>query len=172
VADPAITKLGSPELALPGETVTFTIVVTNNGTAAATNLVVTDPLPDPLSPESATTTQGSFSISGSTVIFAVGTVNPGQVITLTVITRVRADVKPPLDVTNTAHLGAYNKSASATIRITSGALPATGESPDGGPTHSGLIGMLVALGIGGVVLAIAQRRRIISSGRKAAPPGR
>jgi uncharacterized repeat protein (TIGR01451 family) len=45
IVDPALSKAVSPLLASIGETVTFTITVTNQGNAPAPNVIVTDPLP-------------------------------------------------------------------------------------------------------------------------------
>jgi uncharacterized repeat protein (TIGR01451 family) len=44
-ADLAITKTAAPGTVAPGENVVYTLTVTNNGPADATNVVVTDPLP-------------------------------------------------------------------------------------------------------------------------------
>jgi LPXTG-site transpeptidase (sortase) family protein len=44
VADPALSKSGSPTQATVGETVTFTLTITNKGNAPAPNVVVTDAL--------------------------------------------------------------------------------------------------------------------------------
>jgi LPXTG-site transpeptidase (sortase) family protein len=45
VADPALSKAGSPTQAAVGETVTFTLTVTNAGNTPAPNVVITDVLP-------------------------------------------------------------------------------------------------------------------------------
>jgi LPXTG-site transpeptidase (sortase) family protein len=45
VIDPALSKTGDPTRASVGETVTFTLVITNNGNAPAPDVVVTDVLP-------------------------------------------------------------------------------------------------------------------------------
>jgi uncharacterized repeat protein (TIGR01451 family) len=45
VADLSITKLGSPDPVVIGQTLTYTITVTDNGPVSATNVVVTDILP-------------------------------------------------------------------------------------------------------------------------------
>jgi uncharacterized repeat protein (TIGR01451 family) len=44
-ADLAITKTAAPGTVAPGDNVVYTLTVTNNGPADATNVVVTDPLP-------------------------------------------------------------------------------------------------------------------------------
>jgi hypothetical protein len=90
---------------------------------------VTDPINPPLIFVSASTTQGSFTVAGNVVTFTIGTVNPGQIITLTVVTKVSPDAQPPLDIPNLALLD-NGKTASVTIRLTGGKLPATGEHPD------------------------------------------
>jgi hypothetical protein len=165
VADPEISKFASPELALPGDTVTFTITVTNKGTASATNIVVTDPISDLLILKSATTSQGTAIINGSTVTFTIGTVNPGQVITLIVVTQVKGTVKPPQDVINTASINGSGKSASATVRITTGALPATGEHPaDSSNSSLAKITLLIVI-ILGLVGVILSAHRMISARR-------
>ena len=164
-ADPAINKTGNPSLAQPGDTVTFTIVVSNNGTVAAQNVTVTDPINPPLTYVSASTQQGSYTVNGSTVTFNVGTVNPGQLIALTVIVKVSASATTPLDITNTATLNNNGKTSSATIHLTSGRLPSTGEHPAESSFDGGwlmvLAGLFVAggLGFGGYTIVRRQSNR-------------
>ena len=45
VIDPAVTKSGDPATASIGDTVLFTLVITNNGNTVATNVQVVDPIP-------------------------------------------------------------------------------------------------------------------------------
>jgi uncharacterized repeat protein (TIGR01451 family) len=145
----------------PGETATFTLMVSNNGTVNALAVIVTDALPDPLVFVSATTTQGTFTVNGNTVTFNIGTVAPGQTVTLKIVARARTDVKTPIDTTNIATLNSSGgtRSASAALRITRISLPATGEHPNEIPLA---LWLLVALA-GGMGLAIAviriQRKR-------------
>ncbi len=158
-ADPAITKSGDPSLVRPGETVTFTITVTNKGTAAAPNVTVTDTINPPLIFVSASATQGSFTVTGNVVRFTIGTVNPGQIITLTVVTRVSPDAQPPLDITNLAMLN-NGKTASVTIRLTRGNLPATGEHPDdNGLDWSVVLFLVVGAALLSTAAYLALRRR-------------
>ena len=160
VADPAIVKLGDPALAKPGETVTFTITVTNHGTAPALGVVVVDTLPSQFIFVSASAQQGTFSVNGNTIVFIVGTVNPGQVVKLIVIARLRPDVKPPVDVTNIATLTdnhGHRRTGQFVVHVTSGNLPATGEHPaePSGLLWVGLIGLGMLVGAGFII----RRRR-------------
>ncbi len=132
VADPAIVKLVDPSLALPGENVTFSIVVTNNGTAAANSVVVTDPLPANLVVVSANTPQGTYVVSGNTVTFTIGTVTVGQHLTLIIVAKLDPRVAPPTTILNMAYLdysGGMRRIGTASLRVTTGNLPATGEHP-------------------------------------------
>ena len=64
--DPTIVKTGS--------TVKYTITVTNTGTAAATNVVVTDKLPDGLKIDAESMGNGSYTPGNRTVTWNLGTV--------------------------------------------------------------------------------------------------
>ncbi|MBJ3791601.1 DUF11 domain-containing protein, partial [Bacillus sp. OA1] len=83
--NPTTTKSGNRQIADIGDTVTFTVTFQNKGTVPATNVIVQDTLP-----------QGVSFVPGSTVIngisqlgenpeigIPIGTVNPGQNITVT-----------------------------------------------------------------------------------------
>jgi uncharacterized repeat protein (TIGR01451 family)/LPXTG-motif cell wall-anchored protein len=158
VIDPAITKLGDPSLALPGETVTFTMT--------ATNVVVQDQIPSAVfQVVSATTQQGTYQINGNTVLFFIGTLNPNQVVVMTIVTRVSEDVVPPVDVNNTVLL-TYNEgpdrliSASANIRIVREIkLPATGVRSAETGANNALPLIAGALIAGIVIAAVIWRRR-------------
>ena len=66
-----------------GDTVTFQIEVTNNGTAQATNVALTDSLPAGLTAtaNNGTTSQGSY--NAATGLWTIGTLNNGDSATLT-----------------------------------------------------------------------------------------
>ncbi len=166
IADPVIVKLVDPQLALPGETVVYTITVTNKGTLAAQNVVVTDTVPAVLQLLSTSTTQGTVTTSGNTATFNVGTVAPGQVITLIIKAKIRPDAPTPSDVTNTATMG--DKSASALLRITKGVLPATGEPPeDASGSPNGLLtgaALVVAFILAAWIVTARRSRRWFNQG--------
>ena len=64
-----------------GDTVTFQIEVTNDGNVDATNVSLTDSLPTGITFTNSTTTQGSY--NAATGVFDIGTLNVGDIVTLT-----------------------------------------------------------------------------------------
>ena len=57
--DVSSVKIVFPGTAIPGQDLTYTVVVSNLGTVTATGITVTDVLPVGLEPVSATSTQGT-----------------------------------------------------------------------------------------------------------------
>jgi uncharacterized repeat protein (TIGR01451 family) len=91
-ADLAVTGSGSS--GTEGGNVTFTLTVTNNNSSYPNNapgVVLTDTLGANLKFVSATTSQGTFTQSGSVVTFSLGTVNFGATITATVTAQATED---------------------------------------------------------------------------------
>lgn len=145
--DPAIVKLVDPMFAQPGERVTWTITVTNPNNAGVSNVSVTDNMPPQLEILSASASIGTVTVNGQNITFNIDPLPANTTATITVNTRLRADVEGAVTVTNTALL--YNgKTADATL-VTVRELPATGESPW---WHLPLMLTLSAvLGLGGIV---------------------
>jgi chitinase len=77
--DLTITKSGPSEVE-PGEPITYTLVAANNGTAAATSLVITDALP---SGATFVTASDGGSLMGNTVSWSVPSLDAGGEVTLT-----------------------------------------------------------------------------------------
>ncbi len=126
-----ITKSVNPPFAQPGDTVTWTITVTNPNSFPLTNVVVTDTMPSEVEITSVSASSGNVSSSGQTVTFNQGTMAPGETVTINVVTRVRPNVSVPFTISNGATLTATDLSplfASADL-ISAGELPGTGESP-------------------------------------------
>ncbi len=83
-SDLAITKSASPNPIKQGNTLTYTLVVTNNGPSDATNVTATDTLPSTVSYISATPTQGTCSQAAGTVTCLLGTMINGVSATITI----------------------------------------------------------------------------------------
>ncbi len=106
--DPVVTKSGDPHEAQIGDIVTFTLEVTNQGVANATGVQVIDsifPFLDILSVE---TTKGTVTILESTVFVNIGTLAPGEVVIITILTRVNDQATPPTEVVNQTQI-VYNE---------------------------------------------------------------
>ncbi|MDB4770824.1 hypothetical protein OAG60_01985 [bacterium] len=83
-ADLELSKSVDNEQANVGQDVTFTVVVRNQGPNAATNVIVTDKLPDGITYKSGSTPPGSSYNAGSGV-WDVGTIPAESQVTLTVV---------------------------------------------------------------------------------------
>ncbi len=115
-SDVAITKSGSPNPVLQGQTLTYTLVVTNHGPLDATGVVAQDTLPTQVSFVSASTTTGICLQAAGVVDCNIGSMSVGATATITIVTTA---VTPSL-ATNTATvtsvtLDAYQANNTATI---------------------------------------------------------
>ncbi|MFF0344315.1 hypothetical protein [Kribbella sp. NPDC004875] len=124
-ADLAITKTAQPVPVHAGAPLTYTLTVTNNGPSAAQSVKVTDPVPAPLEYVSSTTSSGSCTAAGGTVSCSLGTVAPGDVVTVTVVANVPSGA-PPNDLANTATVASptpdpVDENNSATYTLTTAA---------------------------------------------------
>ncbi|NPA31480.1 MAG: DUF11 domain-containing protein, partial [Chloroflexi bacterium] len=87
-ADLELSKTVNPATARAGDTVTFTITLTNNGPNTATNVEVTDELPNGYTYVSSTPSQGTY--DSGTGRWAVGDLANGATATLTITATVNA----------------------------------------------------------------------------------
>ncbi|HEX9385452.1 MAG TPA: sortase, partial [Anaerolineales bacterium] len=148
IADPAVTKFGSPTSATVGSAVVYTITVGNNGNVNATNVLLTDTKPAFLDIISITISPNpglTPVISGNTFTINFGTVAPADSYIITILTRVNSLGQPPGGSNNasiTTSSGSdrtFNNAFSAALQITSSsgggnvgnvrALPDTGFAP-------------------------------------------
>ncbi|MGH8174198.1 MAG: beta strand repeat-containing protein, partial [Rhodanobacteraceae bacterium] len=105
-ADIQVVKTVDDANPIVGDTIAFTITVTNNGPSNATGIAVTDALPAELAFVSANASQGSY--SAGTGVWTLGTLAPagaGATATLTIVATVVADG----GFTNTADVSAADQ---------------------------------------------------------------
>ena len=116
-ADMAIVKTATPNPVTEGTPLTYTLAVTNNGPATATNVTVMDTLPSTVTYLQSTTSLGSCSEAGGSVTCQLGTmassgatstatitilVIPGQPGVITNVATVTADQTDPNQANNTS----------------------------------------------------------------------
>jgi uncharacterized repeat protein (TIGR01451 family) len=87
-ADLRVVKQDQPDPVTAGETLTYTIVATNDGPLPATGVVVTDTLPTEVTLVNAAPAQGS---GPNPLVWGVGALAAGDSITFTVVVTVDAD---------------------------------------------------------------------------------
>jgi LPXTG-site transpeptidase (sortase) family protein len=143
VSDPAVTKTGSPATAQVGDTVTFTIVVSNEGNSDADNVVLTDPIPNFLDITAVSVTPSPPSCPAlscvlmNTVTLDFGTVSPGEDFMVTITTVVNSLGAPPwtnqanVTTTSSGDVTANNTASFSLTIVSLGALeaPETGFAP-------------------------------------------
>ncbi len=106
IADLAVTKSGPPT-ANANDTLTYTIVVQNNGPSAAQSVSLTDPLPAGVTFVSQTQVNGpAFALStpGGNVQDSIATLNPGASATFQVLLHVNNPSPPGTIITNIANV--------------------------------------------------------------------
>jgi uncharacterized repeat protein (TIGR01451 family) len=84
-ADLAVTKTASPNPAIPGRTVAFTVTVVNNGPSPATGVTLVDRFSPNLFFISATSTQGTCTRSGVTLTCLLGNLAVGATAIVTIV---------------------------------------------------------------------------------------
>ncbi len=165
VFDPALSKIGvlePGELGLPGEQLTWHITVRNNGTAAGTNIVITDTLRSELRIDSVEADRGTFAISGQTVTFTIPVLNPGEAVELRINTTVLSSPNDGL-LTNDATLVGYGSTGASVTRSAQGIvtvttqLPATGYPPAEQPSR-GISWIVVVALIAGLCAVVLRRK--------------
>ncbi len=117
-ADLGIIKSVSNATPIIGETITYTLTLTNGGPNNATNIAVTDLLPPDLSYQGSTPSQGSY--ASATGIWTVGSLNNGATATLTLSALV-LDQRDNLTITNTATISAADQADANTANNSSSA---------------------------------------------------
>ncbi len=164
----ALIKRAQPSVVLPGEQVTFTIIATNPTGSALTGVVITDTLDAAFFDAilELSTTKGTTAITGPlSATVTIGTLAPGETVTVTILARVRGDITGAKDTQNVALMVSNETdpiAAQAVVALIT--LPNTGYPPSGTVDQSTVLlqvarlGVLIAL-LAGVLLGAAWWRR-------------
>jgi uncharacterized repeat protein (TIGR01451 family) len=120
-ADLAVIQQATPEPVLPGETLTFTVKIVNQGPLPAANIVVTDDLPSEVHLVSmsvwteagpaavaaqAVASQPADEIGGGRIVVPIDSLPRGGVATLQIVTRVKLGLSPGWHLINQASASA------------------------------------------------------------------
>lgn len=120
-------QVSGPANPAPGQSVTYTLTVSNTGSAAATGVVVTDPIPAGLrysGTSSASVGTAAFDAVNNRMVFEVGGLGAGSAATLSFGAVVQALVAGTTPILNTATVSAQNApSRNASASITASASP-------------------------------------------------
>jgi uncharacterized repeat protein (TIGR01451 family) len=81
--NPVLTKSMSPSPPIVGQAARISVVATNAGPVEAQNVVITDPLPDNIALVAVSSTQGNITVQHQIITVYVGTLPPGQSVTVT-----------------------------------------------------------------------------------------
>jgi uncharacterized repeat protein (TIGR01451 family) len=133
LVDLQITKTGTPPtqdtaVGTPYQNITWTMVVTNNGPSADTNVMVSDPIPPSNAYVSSSTTQGTCTGDAVALSCSLGTLQADQSVTITLVTHPATIFEG--QVTNTATVSgdlpetnSENNTATATVEVVHHLLP-------------------------------------------------
>jgi uncharacterized repeat protein (TIGR01451 family) len=166
-------KTDSPDPVSVGNTLTYTVTVTNVSNVDAVNVIVTDTMPAHVTVISATPGQGSC----TGVVCQLGTIKTGKDVVIAYVVTVDDDAPalltnracvatdtPETNLTNNCdqaetHVPRLGESSTPKVLPTTGGLPGTGT-----PDDRLMLGLAAGLLIAGAFAASVARRRRDSSG--------
>lgn len=162
-----IVKTADRTTVQPGERFNYTLTISNRGTARATDVVVSDDVPEPLRVIDLFSSAGDIVVDGQIVTAYPRTLDPGAVVTIRIQVEVPTDA-PAGPIANTAIVTTPppddpgDNITTTTITITpsfqASRLPRTSSAADSGEQPAWLaIWPLIVLGFGLIGMAIATR---------------
>lgn len=114
----SITKSASVTTVAAGNGFNYTLTVKNNGTVAANDTSVSDPIPAGLTVGTPNPSQGTCSVSGQTVTCSLGTLAPAASATITIPVTATGTVCGPVDNTGQATASNAASATSNTVQVT------------------------------------------------------
>jgi uncharacterized repeat protein (TIGR01451 family) len=147
----SIRKSVDRQLVNVGDTLTYTLQISNSGSATINDVVVVDPLSNKLDFLTVTSTQGSGSASGNTVTVNVGALGAGQTATITIAARVNNNAKSPDRIDNAAQargagVGAVTSNV-ASVQLVPTNIPVTGAWTTSGGVVMAIVLLLAAIAL-------------------------
>ena len=104
-AAPTILKRVDPVFARPGETVIWTIIVSNpNNIAINAPVNVVDNVPIQLAIQSATSSAGTVTVNGQQINFTIPGLAANQTVTITITSTMRSKPDPVIDAANVPYV--------------------------------------------------------------------
>lgn len=149
--------LPTGSLGLPGEPITWVIVVENTGTVAGTDLVLTNRLRDELEIDAVFAESGEVAVSEQMVVYTLPQLAPGERVEVTVYSLVRrgpanGKLQNQAVVVASGPSGPVSRTAMAEIFVPSGlpptGYPPAGEVPGEDAIPFGVLALLAAVSVG------------------------
>lgn len=126
---PTLVKSANPPFAQRGDTVTWTIRVSNPSNESIPNVQFTDVVPDELIIISTSATAGIVTVNNQNVSVNIVQLAPGQVIEVNIVTQIRTDIPLLFAIENIVILQPPLQGSSVGTVLSVSELPATGETP-------------------------------------------
>jgi uncharacterized repeat protein (TIGR01451 family) len=144
----SVIKTVTPASGVPNDILTFSIQVRNNDTVEQTNVVFTDRILDFLEVISVSSTKGTATVNGQDVRVDIGTLQPGETVTVTITVRIRPATPAGSSGVNIASVTAVGPAGPGTT---------TNSKPAG--ANAWMVGAGLLILLAGCGLLLAQRRR-------------
>jgi len=132
IPGPSLSITVTPSQAKVNESLTFTIKIGDTGTAPTTDNIIVDSFPTTIDVLTVTTSKGTITKLTHSFTASIGDVNPGDIVTITVVVKVNSSLTRTETLTNVVTM-TYNQTRSITssvgYQVVFQTLPPTGELP-------------------------------------------
>jgi LPXTG-site transpeptidase (sortase) family protein len=161
IPGPSLSISVAPSQAKVNESLTFTIKIGNTGTAPTSDNIVVDSFPTYIDVLTVATSKGTITKLTHSFTASIGDVNPGDIVTITLVVKVNSTLTRTETLTNIVTM-TYNQTKSITssvgYQVVFQTLPPTGELPLNWREERikpvAMIPGLLILGLGGILLVM------------------